>query len=155
MEAYMMYIWLGVIVLSVALEAATSQLISIWFVAGALVGVIANALGANMGLQILLAVVVTLVFILFTRPLLQKKLSSKPVGTNSDRFVGEEGVVIERIDNAEAKGQVKVGASIWTARSKNHDIIPVDTAIKVLEIEGVKLIVEPVSQADSQPCKTE
>lgn len=144
MEQYMMYVWLGVIILSVACEALTTQLVSIWFVAGGLAGIIAKLLGAGAGVQIIVAIVVTLLCIVLTRPLVKRLMKAKTVGTNADRYIGEIGTVVEKIDNLEATGQVKVMTSLWSARSNDEElVIPKNASVKVLRIEGVKLIVEP------------
>ena len=41
--------------------------------------------------------------------------------------------------------QAKVGAETWTVKSDNAPLLK-GTKIKVLAIEGVKLIVEPISE---------
>ena len=61
--------------------------------------------------------------------------------TNADRILGQEGVVVESIDNLSASGQVKIDGAVWTARSAGDEIIPSGTRIQVERIEGVKAIV--------------
>lgn len=51
-------------------------------------------------------------------------------------------MVTEAIDNLKAEGQVMVDGTPWTARSKNGDKIEEGKVVKVLAVEGVKLIVE-------------
>ena len=48
---FMIWIWLGAIVLFGVVEAATAGLVSIWFVAGALAALIAVLLGAAGGVR--------------------------------------------------------------------------------------------------------
>ena len=43
-ESYMIYIWLGITVLSLVIEAFTTELISIWVAGGALVALILSAI---------------------------------------------------------------------------------------------------------------
>ena len=71
-------------------------------------------------------------------------MASSRQATNADRVIGAEGVVIEAVDNLNAKGQVKVNGSIWTARAQDDTIIPPSTLVRVDRIEGVKLIVTPL-----------
>ena len=53
--------------------------------------------------------------------------------------------VTERIDNIAAKGYVTAGGRLWPARSKSGEPIEKDTVTVVRSIEGIKLIVEPLS----------
>ena len=56
-------------------------------------------------------------------------------------------MVTEEIYNISAKGLVKVKGSVWTARSEaDNERIAEGTHVTVIRIEGVKLIVRPVSQ---------
>ena len=59
-----------------------------------------------------------------------------------DSIPGKSGVVTETIDNLKAEGQVMVDGTVWTARSQNGDTIEEGKVVKVLAVEGVKLIVE-------------
>ncbi len=51
-------------------------------------------------------------------------------------------MVVQTIDNLQASGQVMVDGAVWTAKSKPGDTIEEGKVIKVLAVEGVKLIVE-------------
>ena len=70
----------------------------------------------------------------------EKWLHPKMEKTNADRILGQEGVVVESIDNLSASGQVKIDGAAW-ARSAGDEIIPAGTRIQVERIEGVKAIV--------------
>ena len=59
--------------------------------------------------------------------------------TNSDRVIGKTGEVIKKITK-DSYGEVKIFGNVWTACSDSD--IEVGTKIKVLDIEGVKLIVK-------------
>ena len=63
-------------------------------------------------------------------------------------MIGAEGVVTEAIDNRAAQGQIKVQGSVWTARTEDGPPIPKDAVVRVLRIEGVKLIVAPLQTAE-------
>jgi len=74
-------------------------------------------------------------------PFVRKSLKKAHVSTNADRYIGKTAVVTEEISNLEARGQVKVDNQIWSARSDGNETLAAGTAVKVLRIEGVKLIV--------------
>ena len=94
-------------------------------------------------------VTVTVVTLIATRPIVKKKLNTKTVKTNADRCIGQEGVVIEEINNLLPSGQVKVDGKVWTARSESPDVtIPKDSIVLIEKIDGVKLIVKTIPKND-------
>jgi membrane protein implicated in regulation of membrane protease activity len=134
-------IWIGAAVVFIIIEAMTFGLTTIWFAIGAVGAWIAQSLGFNPLGQIAVFLVTSSIMLFLTRPIALKYLSVGKTRTNADKLVGEVGKVIETIDNLNAKGQVKISGQIWTSRSLDNKIIPVDALIKVDKIDGVKLIV--------------
>ena len=59
-------------------------------------------------------------------------------------FIMNTGYVTAAIDNVAARGQVKLGAMEWTARSTSGEPISAGTLIRVDRIEGVKAFVSPL-----------
>lgn len=145
MEHVMPFIWLAFAVVMAICEAATTQLVSIWFVIGAVSAAIASLFTPSLLIQSLIFVFVSLAALLVTRPLVKKlrKFGEKPT-TNADRLVGQIGVVTMDIPDPHSVGQVKVMGEVWSAVSESAPIKK-DTKIKVLGIDSVKLIVEPQS----------
>ncbi|MDD7112980.1 MAG: NfeD family protein [Lachnospiraceae bacterium] len=139
--------WLLAAAAFLVLEMLTMGLTSIWFAGGALVGAVVARMGLSLGIQVAAFVVVSIVLLMLTRPLAGKYLNSRTVKTNADSLVGEACVVTQTIDNLKAQGQVLIRGQVWTARSTKEDlVIPEDSRVKVIEISGVKLMVEPVSE---------
>ncbi len=140
----MNYIWLGLVVVFLIVEAACPiHLVSLWFAAGALAALAASFLGAALWLQMLLFVVVSAGLLILLWPLAKKYMNPAVTATNVDAVVGKVGIVTAAIDNVEATGQMKLGGMEWTARSANGENIPVGTKVKVERIEGVKAFVSP------------
>jgi len=143
----MMILWLVILICSIAIEALTLGLTSIWFAGGALVAVIATALHAPIILQVVLFFVVSLMMLIFTRPIAVKYFNKDRVKTNVESLVGRQAIVTGEIDNLQGIGQVTVGGQEWTARSLEPEkIITVGNVVNVVAIDGVKLIVEPDEQ---------
>ena len=139
---FMIWIWLGAIVLFGVVEAATAGLVSIWFVAGALAALIAVLLGAGIWVQLVAFVVVSAAALALTRPLVKKITAGRSVPTNADRVLGATGKVTETIDNENSSGAVYVDGKTWTARSVDGIVIPVGEQVEVSSMEGVKLLVQ-------------
>ena len=60
-------------------------------------------------------------------------------------MIGRQAVVTEEIDNVHAKGAVQINGQYWTAKTELFkDKIPKDTIVKVIDVDGVKLIVKAV-----------
>ena len=100
----MQIIWLVLLVVFAASEAATVGLTSIWFAAGALVALVAALLGGPMWVQITLFLAVSLLCLAAVRPLAKKHLNSKVEHTNADRVIGAQAQVTEDIDNIRQEG---------------------------------------------------
>lgn len=140
----MSIVWVVLMVVFLVVEAATAGLTCIWFAIGSLAALIAALFDAQLWLQIVWFLVISLVTLYFTRPLVKKYVNSRSQPTNADMVIGKEALVTEDIDNVEATGAVSVGGKVWTARSADGGRIKSGAVVSVLRIEGVKLIVEPV-----------
>ena len=138
----MIYVWLGILVATVILEIATTQMVSIWFAIGALAAFIAALVGVEqLWIQIVIFVVVSAIAVAVTRPLVKKMINKKAEPTNADMVIGKTGIVTEKIDNLAPSGFVKVNGSVWTARSADDSVIEADEKVIIKEISGVKLLV--------------
>lgn len=135
-------IWAAAIILFGVFEGITVQLVSIWFMLGAITALVAALLGVSFPIQILIFVAVTILALVITRPLVKKYIHPKKVHTNADKVIGQIGIVTAQIDNVSAEGQVKVDGKEWTARAVNNEIIPEGEKVIIEKIEGVKLIVK-------------
>jgi membrane protein implicated in regulation of membrane protease activity len=142
------YIWLIVAVLLAVVEGLTLSLTTIWFALGALAAWIFKLLNFSLPVQLTVFVLVSGLLLIFTRPIIKKYLKSGRVKTNAEELIGMNALVTETINNINAEGKVKVKGQIWTARSNSGEIINKDEIVKVIKIEGVKLIVEK-SQEDN------
>ncbi len=137
----MIWVWTIAAILFGVLEAITAQLVSIWFVLGAIGALITAFCNGEIWLQIVVFIAISVITLLLTKPLVKKVVNPKTQKTNADRCIGETGIVIEEINNLTSTGQVKINGNIWTARSTNGGIIPKDELVTVDKIDGVKLMV--------------
>ena len=135
-------IWIAAIIIFGVAEAATAGLTSIWFVLGGVAGLIAAVCGGPVWLQVGLFFAVSIAALAFTRPLVVKLMKKDIKPTNADRVLNNVGRVTERIDNALPSGTVYIDGKTWTARSADGEVIEPDAAVRILRMEGVKLIVQ-------------
>lgn len=136
-------LWLAAVVVLLVIEIATLGLTTIWFAGGALVAGIAAALGAGRVVQAVIFLIVSLILLIFTRPVAVKYLNVNRTRTNAESLIGKEAVVTQTIENLKNQGQVIVNGIEWTARTDDNEAsIEKDTIVEIERIEGVKLIVK-------------
>lgn len=139
-------VWLTLAILLGMIEGMTAELVSIWFAGGAVAAFLVALLGGGVVVQILVFVVVSAVLLACMRSVTQKKLMVETVATNADRILGRLAVVTEPIDNLKATGAVRIDGVEWTARCDAEHIISAGETVKILQIDGVKVVVEPAPQ---------
>ena len=139
----MVGVWLISFLILLFIEVITINLVTIWFALGSLAALITTTLTDNVNIQVIVFIVVSAVSLIITKPLVSKLRKRNITPTNLDRVIGKEGVVIKEISK-NAYGEVKVGGSVWTATSTKN--IKKDSQVKVLKIDGVKLVVEKIEE---------
>lgn len=136
--------WLILFVVFAVLELISLGLTCIWFAVGALAGCITALITDNWIIQSIVFIIVTVVVLIFLRPIAVKYINNKAEKTNVDSLIGKKVRVLEDIDNLNAKGQVSIDGMEWTARSEDGSEIKKDALVEVVAIEGVKAIVKQV-----------
>lgn len=137
-------VWMALVIIFLIVELITVGLTTIWLAGGALVAFILAALGVNFLWQLAAFFIVSFLLIYFTRPLVLKYVNPRHARTNSDGLIGEIVKITGRVDNRAAEGKALAKGQEWSARAISDDmVIEKDTLVKVVRIEGVKLIVEP------------
>jgi len=134
----MWILWLVVIILLTVLEIVTVNLVSVWYIASAIISLVLSFFVKEFYIQFAVFVCLGLILMLITRPILIKKLVKKDIKTNLDRVIGMEAIVTEEITRFKI-GEVKVDGKRWSAVSDSK--IEVGSMVIVDAIDGVKLVV--------------
>ena len=135
----MVWIWLGLVITLTLIEVLTTNLVTIWYIASAIISLVLSLFIDSYLIQFAVFVIIGTVLLFTTRDYLVKLLVKKKEKTNLDRVVGMIGIVTEEITKKNP-GEVKVDGKKWTAIADKK--IKIDSTVKVLEIDGVKLKVE-------------
>lgn len=87
--------------------------------------------------------VVSIVLIVFTRPVAERYFNNSREQTNVSGIIGREGKVIVTIDNFNQTGAVLSSGIEWTARS-DEEVMVIETGerIVVTRVEGVRVFVK-------------
>lgn len=133
--------WISAAVFFGLLEAATAQLVSIWFAGGAVCSLIAYLAGGNITVQCITFVAVSAILLLCTRPLAKKLTKNSPQRTNADSLIGKTAVMTKPADGLTG-GEAKIDGKYWTVCSADGEPIESGSTVTVEKIEGVKLIVK-------------
>lgn len=102
---------------------------------------IAAFIGAGIMGQMFVFLIASAILVYFTRPVAKKYLKIGTTKTNVNSIIGLVGIVTKAIKPFNT-GQVKVAGQIWTAKSLDNDEIEEGKQVKVIKVEGVKLIVK-------------
>lgn len=136
-------IWLILLIILLAVEVMTLGLSSIWFAGGALIAFFAALLGADLYIQIILFLAVSILLLIFTRPIAVRYLNGRTTATNVDSLIGSRAVVTGEINNLLGEGEIAVNGIPWSARSEQEDlIIDKGKVVEIVKIIGVKAIVK-------------
>ena len=138
----MVIVWCVVAVAALLLEIATvGAMTSIWFTVGAVVALVLALLKLGTMIQIVAFVVVSVVALLTIRPLAANYLRGNVVATNYDSLIGTMVKVTKEITE-DSWGEITVSGMTWSAVEVNHETVEVGSHVKVLAIEGAKVIVK-------------
>ncbi|MBR2938130.1 MAG: NfeD family protein [Oscillospiraceae bacterium] len=140
----MNFVWFGLLVAFIAIEAGTVSMVSAWFALGALAALITELTGAPVGFQVFAFLAVSAVALAMLRPIAKKHFNPRITRTNVDALAGRTCLCVTAIDNLASQGQVKLGDVEWSARSTNGEPIPAGTQVKIDRVEGVKVYVTPI-----------
>lgn len=135
--------WLAAMIILIVIEIITVGLTTIWFAIGAMVAVVVTLLGGGWLLQVTVFLLISFGMLLFTRPLAMKYINVHRTKTNYEGIIGKVVRVTKDIDNVNETGSAVVNGQEWSVRTMpGQAVIPAGSLAKVVDIKGVKLIVE-------------
>lgn len=137
------WFWVAITVICVVIETMTLALTTIWFGISAFVMVFLAFLPIPFAIQLFIFVVLSLILLIFTRPLVQKKLSQKKITTNYERVIGQIAVVTKKI-TAIDKGAIKINGMEWTAAVRENITLEKGSKCVIEEIAGVTAYVKQI-----------
>jgi len=140
------FIWFILAALFIVGEIFTAGFFILWFGVGAAAAGVLALLGLGPIWQWLAFVVVSGILVAVSRKFANRVTKEQPPGIGADRFVGMVGMVLEDINNLNNTGRVRMNKEEWRAESEKDDIIPKDTKVKVIKVDGTHLIVQPIKE---------
>ena len=138
-------LWMIVAGVFVLAEVFTAGFFIICFGVGALFAAATAYLGYGSGPQWGLFIVVSAVSAALTRRFADR-FSKKQPGIGADRLIGKVGVVLERVDNMENTGRIRLDKEEWRADSATKDAIEAGSKVEVRRVDGTRLVVETIKE---------
>jgi len=138
----MWLIWMILAAIFIVGEIFTAGFFIMWFGIGAAAAGVGALLGLGAGWQLAIFILVSLILVLVSRKFANKITKEQPAGIGASRFVGKKAVVIQEINNDKGTGRVRMDKEEWRAESEDDSIIPVDSHVVTVQIEGTHLIVK-------------
>lgn len=136
-----LFIWMVACVLFTLVEAFTQQFVSIWFLSGSVVAMLASYLGFDFEVQSILFVVVSLIALIAFRPVVKRFVQGEIVPTNTDYNIGKLAIVTKTFDEITKEGRILVNDMDWAAKSLDDIAHEKGEKVIVEKIEGVKCLV--------------
>lgn len=137
--------WLIAAGIFFVVEMATVGFLVFWLGIGALITMLSSFFIEDILIQIVIFVISSILLILLTKPLVNKFLNKgASIATNSYSIIGKNGIVLKDINPIQGTGQVKVNGEVWSAKTENEEIIPKDSEVNIIKIDGVKVVVKLV-----------
>lgn len=135
------FIWLVVAAVMAVVEVLSLGLITMWFVIGSLAAFLANLLGFDIVVQLVVFFVVSIVCLIVLRPVFVKY--RKHGEKEEPDVVGQTALVVEDVDNERLVGRVQTANRMtWAAKSADNSVIPTGETVVIQSRESIKLIVE-------------
>ena len=140
-EYLMTILWAIIFVIALGVEAATAELVAIWFLPGTVVSLILSLVGVEEWVQGVVFAALSVIFFVLAFTVLRKRLLKKNnTKTDIDLLIGQRARVEENINNFEMRGAVKIDGKIWSARMvDDSETAEVGEYVIVESISGVKL----------------
>ncbi|MCR4899331.1 MAG: NfeD family protein [Treponema sp.] len=137
------WVWVAVTIICVVIESLTLALTTIWFGISAFVMVFLAFTPLPFVAQLFIFVALAMALLIFTRPVVKKKLSQKQIATNYERVIGQIAVVTKKI-TALDKGSIKINGMEWTAAVKEDIVLEKGSKCIIEEIAGVTAYVKEI-----------
>ena len=137
------WVWVAVTIICIVIESLTLSLTTLWFGISSFLLVFLAFTPIPFGVQLFIFVALSLVLLIFTRPVVKKKLNKKQIATNYERIIGQIAVVTKKI-TALDKGSVKINGMEWTAAVKEDITLEKGSKCIIEEIAGVTAYVKQI-----------
>lgn len=128
-------IWIIIAILGFAVEAFTTQLVSIWFAISALINLFLSTMNVGIKWQLIQFIITGIILMLIFRPIAKRMQPKSHPMNAADGIIGKTGIVL-------SDRRVKVDGQSW--KYSSVESLNVGDQVKVLALDGVTLTVQKI-----------
>lgn len=136
-------LWLGAAALLAIGEMLTAGFFLLPFAVGAAAAGVLALAGVGVPAQIIIFVVVSVGSLYLLQQFAKKDVRGELIPVGAARYIGSAALVTEPVSRLHGTGRVKMGTEDWRATTDGDNEIAVDTEVRVIEVRGARLVVEP------------
>ncbi len=137
-------VWLALVVVFVLVELATTALVSIWLVAGAVAALIVSLFTDSWPLEFAVFAVVSAVALIASRPLARRLQSGKAPDLNTGLNIGRTVTVVAASEPGRP-ARVRLDGVDWSAECASA--LTLGEVCRVTGLHGTTLTVEPIRES--------
>ena len=144
------WLWILAALVSGIIEVMSVSFVFLMLAIGALAAGIAAACGANLMVQLIVFIIVSVALLVVLRPFLKGRIerSNSYVPSNTDGLIGKTAYVTETV--GERHGRIQFTGGEWSARTQGPEL-PVGAEVRVDRIDGATAVVSALNPAGSAP----
>lgn len=144
--------WLILAIIFFVGELMTAGFFLVAFGIGAVIAAITVLFDLGIAWQLIVFIVVSSLVVFSLRHFADRiSRPDQPIQVGIDRVKGKTAIVTETIDPINETGIVRVAAEEWRAVPEDsHQIIPARSIVRVLAVNGTRLVVKPVEQESEE-----
>lgn len=140
-------VWITVWFIAAAVLAVGEMLTAGFFLLPFAAGAVASGLlaltGVGVALQLITFVVVSLFSLFLLQRFASKDVHGELIPVGAARYIGASALVTKPVDRLRGTGRVKMGTEDWRATTHLDAEIPIGAEVRVIEVNGARLVVEP------------
>lgn len=139
-------VWFGAAALLAVGEMLTAGFFLLPFAAGAAAAGVLALAGIVVPIQIVTFVVMSVIALYLLQQYAKKDVHGELIPVGAARYIGSAALVTEPVSRLHGTGRVKMGTEDWRATTDGDDDISIGVEVRVIEVRGARLVVEPRNQ---------
>lgn len=136
-------LWLVAAAMLAIGEMLTAGFFLLPFAAGAAAAGVLALASVGVWAQIVTFVVISVASLWFLQQYAKRDVRGELIPVGAARYIGSSAMVTESVSRTSGTGRVRMGTEDWRATTDGNEDIAVDTEVRVVEVRGARLVVEP------------
>lgn len=137
----MVVAWIASALILAVVEIGTVAFYAAFLTVGALAAALAAAFGADVFVQAVVFLAVSVIGIVAVRPVMVRRQGPRPV-SGARGMIGQTAKVTDTIESEHERGHVELAGEQWPAVSDDGRPIKADATVTVVDIRGATLVVK-------------